>query len=88
MFVVCGTLFLSGTHYSGIYLGIIDEPSIYPGAAAFAACAILMATFSLRPLENKDYNNEEWDFEEDIQEAEMIEEKTTKKKASKKKKGK
>ena len=77
---------LAAMAVSGIYLGIIDQPSIYPGATAFAACAILMATFSLRPLENKDYNNEEWDFEEDIQEAEMIEEKTTKKKASKKKK--
>jgi len=77
---------LAAMAVSGIYLGIINEPSIYPGAAAFIACAILMGTFSLNAAENKpNEKNEEWNFEEDIQDAEMVEEKPKSKKSPKKK---
>ena len=77
---------LAAMAVSGIYLGIINEPSIYPGAAAFIACAILMGTFSLNAAEKgSSEKTEEWDFEEDIQDAEMVEEKPKTKKSAKKK---
>ena len=77
---------LAAMAVSGIYLGIINEPSIYPGAAAFIACAILMGTFSLNATENQPAKKtEEWDFEEHIQDAEMVEEKPETKKSTKKK---
>ena len=75
---------LAAMAVSGIYLGLTEEPSIYPGVLAFAVGAAIMATFSLRQMNNKDFGKvEEWDFD-DVQDAEMVEE-TPKKKAPKKK---
>ena len=75
---------LAAMAVSGIYLGLTEEPSIYPGVLAFAVGAAIMATFSLRQMKNKDFGKvEEWDFD-DVQDAEMVEE-TPKKKAPKKK---
>ena len=72
---------LAAMAVSGIYLGIINEPSIYPGMAVFVGCAMLMARFSLKGTENNDtLKTEEWSFEEEIQEAEMVEKKSKKKK--------
>ena len=72
---------LAAMAVSGIYLGIINEPSIYPGIAVFVGCAMLMARFSLKGTENSDtFKTEEWSFEEEIQEAEMVEKKSKKKK--------
>ena len=77
---------LAAMAVSGIYIGIINEPSIYPGAAAFILCAILMGNFSLKANENQlDKTTEEWDFEEEIQDAEMVEEKPKTNKSTKKK---
>ena len=71
---------LAAMAVSGIYLGIINDPSVYPGIAVFVGCAMLMARFSLKGTENSDtFKTEEWSFEEEIQEAEMVE-KTSKKK--------
>ena len=75
---------LAAMAVSGIYLGLTEEPSIYPGVLAFAVGAVMMATFSLRQMKNKDFGKvEEWDFD-DVQDAEMVEE-TLKKKTPKKK---
>ena len=75
---------LAAMAVSGIYLGLTEEPSIYPGVLAFAVGAAMMATFSLRQMKNKDFGKvEEWDFD-DVQDAEMVEE-TPKKKTPKKK---
>ena len=75
---------LAAMAVSGIYLGLTEEPSIYPGVLAFTAGAVIMATFSLRQMKNKDFGKvEEWDFD-DVQDAEMVEE-TPKKKTPKKK---
>ena len=75
---------LAAMAVSGIYLGLTEEPSIYPGVLAFAVGAVMMATFSLRQMKNKDFGKvEEWDFD-DVQDAEMVEE-TPKKKTPKKK---
>ena len=75
---------LAAMAVSGIYLGLTEEPSIYPGMLAFAVGAAMMATFSLRQMTNKDFGKvEEWDFD-DVQDAEMVEE-TPKKKTPKKK---
>ena len=64
---------LAGMAVSGIYLGMTDNPSIYPGLLAFTFGAIIMATFSLRQTKEKDFGKiEEWSFSEDIQEAEMV----------------
>ena len=77
---------LAAMAVSGIYLGIINEPSIYPGAAAFIACAILMGTFSLNAAKKgSSEKTEEWNFDEDIQDAEMVDEKPKNKKTAKKK---
>ena len=65
---------LAGMAVSGIYLGITNNPSIYPGLLAFSFGAMIMATFSLRQMKDDDFGKvEEWNFNEDIQEAEMIE---------------
>ena len=65
---------LAGMAVSGIYLGMTDDPSIYPGLLAFTFGAIIMATFSLRQTKEDGFGKiEEWSFSEDIQEAEMIE---------------
>jgi uncharacterized oligopeptide transporter (OPT) family protein len=65
---------LAGMAVSGIYLGITDEPSIYPGLLAFGFGAIIMATFSLRQMKEDDFGKvEEWSFTEQVQEAEMVE---------------
>ena len=75
---------LAAMAVSGIYLGLTEEPSIYPGVLAFAVGAVMMATFSLRQMKNKDFGKvEEWNFD-DVQDAEMVEE-TPKKKTPKKK---
>ena len=75
---------LAAMAVSGIYLGLTEEPSIYPVVLAFTAGAAIMATFSLRQMKNKDFGKvEEWDFD-DVQDAEMVEE-TLKKKTPKKK---
>ncbi len=75
---------LAAMAVSGIYLGLTEEPSIYPGVLAFAVGAAIMATFSLKQMKNKDFGKvEEWDFD-DVQDAEMVEE-TPKKKTPKKK---
>ena len=72
---------LAAMAVSGIYLGIINEPSIYPGIAVFFGCAILMARFSLKGAENSEVvKAEEWSFDDDIQEAEMVEKKPKRKK--------
>ena len=65
---------LAGMAVSGIYLGITDEPSIYPGLLAFGFGAMIMATFSLRQMKEDDFGKvEEWSFTEQVQEAEMVE---------------
>ena len=75
---------LAAMAVSGIYLGLTEEPSIYPGVLAFAVGAAIMATFSLKQINNKDFGKvEEWDFD-DVQDAEMVEE-TPKKNTPKKK---
>jgi len=72
---------LAAMAVSGIYLGIFSEPSIYPGAAAFIACAFLMGNFSLKAANNNSIGKtEEWDFEEEIQDAEMVDKNSKKKK--------
>ena len=75
---------LAAMAVSGIYLGLTEEPSIYPGVLAFAVGAVMMATFSLRQMKNKDFGKvEEWDFD-DVQDAEMVEETPKKKTPTKK----
>ena len=69
---------LAAMAVSGIYLGIIDNPTIYPGLGVFIACAVIMGTFSLK--QNSENDTEEWNFDDDIQDAEMIEKKNKKKK--------
>ena len=71
---------LAAMAVSGIYLGIVNNPSIYPGIAVFIGCAILMGGFSLKGIKDKQ-NGEtgEWEFDEEIQVAEMVEKKTKKK---------
>ena len=72
---------LAAMAVSGIYLGIFSEPSIYPGAAAFIVCAFLMGNFSLKAAKNNSVGKtEEWDFEEEIQDAEMVDRNSKKKK--------
>ena len=72
---------LAAMAVSGIYLGIINEPSIYPGMAVFVGCAMLMARFSLKGTEINDiFKTYEWIFEEVLEEAEMVEKKSKKKK--------
>jgi OPT family oligopeptide transporter len=75
---------LAAMAVSGIYLGLTEEPSIYPGVLAFAVGATIMATFSLRQMNNKDFGKvEEWDFD-DVQDAEMVDEAPKKKTPRKK----
>ena len=78
---------LAGMAVSGIYLGLVDEPSIYPGVLVFTIGATLMAGFSLRQMNEKDFGKvEDWNFDE-VQDAEMVDEspkKKTRKKKSKK----
>jgi len=77
---------LAAMAVSGIYLGIIEEPSIYPGVLVFAIGAALMIGFSLRQTEDENFGKiEEWKFD-DIQDAEMVEEKPKKKNTRKKNK--
>ena len=74
---------LAAMAVSGIYLGMVDEPSIYFGVIVFGIGAALMAGFSLKPMSEENFGKmEEWDFE-DVQEAEMVEEKPKKKKTKK-----
>ena len=71
---------LAAMAVSGIYLGMVDEPSIYFGVLVFGIGAALMAGFSLRPMNEDNFGKiEDWDFD-DVQEAEMVEEKPKKKK--------
>ena len=75
---------LAGMAVSGIYLGIIEEPSIYPGVLIFGIGAALMTGLSLRQTSNDEFGKEEeWGFD-DIQDAEMVEEKPKKKSTRKK----
>ncbi len=74
---------LAAMAVSGIYLGMVDEPSIYFGVIVFGIGAALMAGFSLKPMSEENFGKmEEWDFE-DVQEAEMVEEKPKKKRTKK-----
>ncbi len=75
---------LAGMAVSGIYLGLIDQPSLLLGIGVFTVCAIIMAMLSLKQTKNKDFGKiEEWAFEDNVQEAEMIEEKLSKTKKGK-----
>ena len=75
---------LAGMAVSGIYLGIIEEPSIYPGVLIFGIGAALMTGLSLRQTSDDEFGKEEeWGFD-DIQDAEMVEEKPKKKSTRKK----
>jgi len=77
---------LAGMAVSGIYLGITENPSLWLGIGAFALGAGIMATLSLRQITNENFGKvEEWDFEDDIQDAEMVPDKPRKKKSSRKK---
>ncbi len=77
---------LAGMAVSGIYLGIIEEPSIYPGVLIFGIGAALMTGLSLRQTSDDEFGKEEeWGFD-DIQDAEMVEEKPKKKNTRKKSK--
>ena len=74
---------LAAMAVSGIYLGMVDEPSIYFGVIVFGIGAALMAGFSLKQMSEENFGKmEEWDLE-DVQEAEMVEEKPKKKKTKK-----
>jgi uncharacterized oligopeptide transporter (OPT) family protein len=78
---------LAGMAVSGIYLGITSNPSVYPGLLAFTFGAMIMATFSLRQMKEKDFGKiEEWSFSEEVQEAEMVEDIAEKKARKKTKK--
>ena len=75
---------LAGMAVSGIYLGIIEAPSIYPGVLIFGIGAALMTGLSLRQTSDDEFGKEEeWGFD-DIQDAEMVEEKPKKKSTRKK----
>ncbi|HIF37644.1 MAG: oligopeptide transporter, OPT family [Methanobacteriota archaeon] len=79
---------LAGMAVSGIYLGITEHPSIWLGMGAFTCGAVIMATFSMRQMNNDNFGKiEEWDFDDEIQDAEMVDEipkkKTRKKKPNK-----
>ncbi|MED6306191.1 MAG: oligopeptide transporter, OPT family [Candidatus Thermoplasmatota archaeon] len=75
---------LAAMAVSGIYLGILDEPSIYPAMLVFGVGATIMAGFSLKQMNDKDFGKvEEWNFD-DVQDAEMVDE-APKMKPSKKK---
>ena len=77
---------LAGMAVSGIYLGIIEEPSIYPGVLIFGIGAALMTGLRLRQTSDDEFGKEEeWGFD-DIQDAEMVEEKPKKKNTRKKSK--
>ena len=78
---------LAGMAVSGIYLGMTENPSLWLGIGIFSLGAFIMATLSLRQTNNDDFGKiEEWDFEEEIQDAEMIVESPKKKKTRKKSK--
>ena len=52
----------------------------------FACGAVIMATFSMRPINNDNFGKiEEWNFDDEIQDAEMVDE-VPKKKSPRKKK--
>ena len=78
---------LAGMAVSGIYLGMTENPSLWLGIGIFSLGGFIMATLSLRQTNNDDFGKiEEWDFEEEIQDAEMIVESPKKKKTRKKSK--
>ena len=79
---------LAGMAVSGIYLGITEHPSMWLGMGAFTCGAVIMATFSMKQMNNDNFGKiEEWDFDDEIQDAEMVDEipkkKTRKKKPNK-----
>ena len=77
---------LAGMAVSGIYLGITEHPSMWLGMGAFTCGAVIMATFSMRQMNNDNFGKiEEWDFNDDIQDAEMVDEVPKKKIPPKKK---
>jgi putative OPT family oligopeptide transporter len=79
---------LAGMAVSGRYLGITEHPSMWLGMGAFTCGAVIMATFSMRQMNNDNFGKiEEWDFDDEIQDAEMVDEipkKKTRKKKTKK----
>ena len=77
---------LAGMAVSGIYLGITEHPSIWLGMGVFACGAVIMATFSMRQMNDDNFGKiEEWDFDDKIQDAEMVDEVPKKKSPPKKK---
>ena len=77
---------LAGMAVSGVYLGITENPSLWLGIGAFTIGAGIMATLSLRQINNEDFGKvEEWDFDDEIQDAEMVPDKPRKKKNPSKK---
>ena len=80
---------LAGMAFSDIYLGerisIIENPSVWFGMGVFTSGAVIMATFSMRQMNDDNFGKiEEWDFDDGIQDAEMVDE-IPKKKTRKKK---
>ena len=77
---------LAGMAVSGIYLGMTENPSLLLGVGVFSLGAIIMATLSLRQTNNNDFGKvvDEWNYEEEIQDAEMVD--SPKSKARKKSK--
>ena len=77
---------LAGMAVSGLYLGMTEHPSLWLGISVFAIGAGIMATLSLRQINNEDFGKvEEWDFDDEIQDAEMVPDKPRKKKPIRKK---
>ena len=78
---------LAGMAVSGIYLGLTEQPSLLLGIGVFAIGAGIMATLSLRQTNNENFGKiENWDFDDDIQDAEMVEDSPKKKSRKKAKK--
>ena len=63
-----------------------ENPSLLLGVGVFSLGAIIMATLSLRQTNNNDFGKlvDEWNYEEEIQDAEMVD--SPKSKARKKSK--
>ena len=71
--------------YLGEIISIIENPSVWLGMGVFASGAVIMATFSMRQMNNDNFGKiEEWNFDDVIQDAEMVDE-IPKKKTRKKK---
>ena len=57
-----------------------ENPSLLLGVGVFSLGAIIMATLSLRQTNNNDFGKlvDEWNYEEEIQDAEMVDSPKTK----------